>query len=69
MKITRPYYEILTPIDREDILKRIETAGRTCYKSEEKITSESAPKFVKAILQYLMEDRSVYDTNNNFKIK
>ncbi len=32
------------------MLKRIELAGRTCYKSEDRITEDSALKFVKAIL-------------------
>lgn len=32
----------------EDILRLIELAGRTCYKSEDKITTGSAKKFVKA---------------------
>jgi thymidylate synthase (FAD) len=32
-------------------LNLIERAGRTCYKSEDKITDESAPWFVKGILQ------------------
>jgi thymidylate synthase (FAD) len=30
----------------ENMLRRIEEAGRTCYKSEDKITPESARKFV-----------------------
>jgi len=32
-------------------LETIETAGRTCYKSENKITQKSAEKFVKMIVQ------------------
>jgi len=32
-------------------LETIEMAGRTCYKSEEKITSESAEKFVRMIIK------------------
>ena len=32
------------------MLKRIEAAGRTCYKSEDRITEDSAIKFIKAIL-------------------
>ena len=43
-------YEILTPIDREDILKRIEYAARTCYASQDKITENSASKFVENII-------------------
>ncbi len=39
--------EFITP----DALKIIEKAGRTCYKSEDLITDESAEKFVKKILE------------------
>ena len=35
----------------DDVLKRIERAGRTCYKSEDKITPESAKEFVLGIIQ------------------
>ena len=37
MKLIKPYYQILTPINREEILKQIELAARTCYQSEGKI--------------------------------
>jgi hypothetical protein len=37
MKLIKPYYKILTPINGEEILKAIELAARTCYKSEDKI--------------------------------
>lgn len=37
MKLIKPYYEIITPINGEEILKQIELAARTCYKSEGKI--------------------------------
>jgi len=50
MKIIAPSHEILNMQDGESILKRIELAGRTCYKSEEKITEYSAREFVKRIL-------------------
>lgn len=49
MKFIKPNYEILTPLNREEILKSIEVAGRTCYKSEDKITENSASKFVEMI--------------------
>ncbi len=51
MKIVKASYEIETPIDRSDILIRIERAGRTCYKSEDKITEDSASRFVKQIME------------------
>lgn len=50
MKIIKASYEIMTPIDREYILKTIEKAGRVCYKSEDRITEESAGKFVKMLI-------------------
>ena len=33
-----------------DVLKRIEVAGRTCYKSEGRITDDSAIKFTKSLI-------------------
>lgn len=50
MYIIEPSYEILTPINGTEILKHIEACGRVCYKSEDKITDESAPKFVANII-------------------
>jgi thymidylate synthase (FAD) len=53
MKIVKAKYEILTPLEGENgiqMLKDIERAGRTCYKSEDKITDESCTQFVKMIL-------------------
>jgi thymidylate synthase (FAD) len=46
MKIIRQGWSFEEPVDGEAILAKIERAGRTCYKSEDKITSESARKFV-----------------------
>lgn len=51
MKIIKPYYEILTPIDGKEILRTIELAGRVCYKSEDLITDESAEKFIANLLK------------------
>ena len=46
MKLIKASYKILTPIDGEEILKQIELAARTCYKSEDKIEYEdTAPNF------------------------
>lgn len=50
MKIIAPSHEILYLSDGESILKQIELAGRTCYKSEDRITPDSAKGFVKRIL-------------------
>ena len=51
MKIIEPYYEIMDEIQAMDILKKIEKFGRICYKSEKKITEDSAEKFVRNILK------------------
>lgn len=51
MKKIHAGYEILTPIDANDIYKKLEIVGRTCYKSEDKITEESAEKFVRALVK------------------
>lgn len=51
MKILSPCFEILTPIDGAKILKHIESVGRTCYKSEDKITDDSCIKFVQNIIK------------------
>lgn len=37
MRLIKPSYEIITPINGEEILKQIELAARTCYKSQDKI--------------------------------
>lgn len=50
MKLIKPSFEILSPLDRESVLKAIEVAGRTCYKSEDKITKDSASEFVKMVI-------------------
>lgn len=51
MKFVNAGYEIITPIDCETILKRIEQCGRVCYKSEDLITNESAKKFCENIIK------------------
>ena len=50
MKVIAPSFEIM-PVNGEEILKSIERAGRTCYKSEDKITADSARKFVAGIVK------------------
>ena len=43
MKLIKPSYKIITKIDGEEILKEMELAARTCYKSEGKIEYEEVP--------------------------
>ena len=51
MKIIPPSFELLDCPDGTALLQKIELAGRVCYKSEEKITSDSAFGFVRRILE------------------
>jgi thymidylate synthase (FAD) len=50
MKIIKPTFVIESSINSNEILKQIEKAGRTAYKSEDKITEDSSAKFVKMIM-------------------
>lgn len=59
MKIINASYEILSPnlngtiakVTEQAIYEQIERAGRTCYKSEDKITEGSAEKFVRGLIK------------------
>jgi thymidylate synthase (FAD) len=51
MKIVEPSYLIEDELNGSEILRKIERAGRTCYKSEIKISDESAEAFIKSILK------------------
>lgn len=49
MKTIKAGYEILTPITGEELVL-IERAGKTCYKSEDKMDRGTAEKFVKMLI-------------------
>lgn len=49
MEIIEQRYEILSKPNK-DMIKDIERIARTCYKSEDKITNNSAEKFVKMLV-------------------
>ena len=51
MKLIEPSYEIIRMESRENILKWLESVGRTAYKSEDKITDESATTFIENIVK------------------
>lgn len=51
MRVINAGYEIIIPINRDVILKRIEEIGRVCYKSEDLITPDSASKFVNMLVK------------------
>ena len=52
MKVVAPYFEILEDLDQQSLAIRIEVCGRICYKSEDKITPESAEPFIRNIIKH-----------------
>jgi thymidylate synthase (FAD) len=50
MKLIKPTYEILTPLNGVKILQTIEKVARTCYKSEDKITETSAEAMIRNLI-------------------
>ena len=46
MQVIKPAFVIETPVDGDELLRSIERIGRTCYKSEDRITADSARAFV-----------------------
>ena len=51
MRLLRPSYEIITQIDTEDILGKVEKAARVCYKSESKIGPGTAEKLIASVIK------------------
>ncbi len=51
MKIIKPTFFIEQELDEDKILKNIERAGRTCYKSENLIDNDSSKRFVLNIIK------------------
>lgn len=52
MRLCKPHFEILEQQPGlEGIYKQIELVGRTCYKSEDKITEDSAKGFVERMIK------------------
>lgn len=51
MKIIKASAWFTQPIDGNAIMRALEVAGRTCYKSEDNMTSESAESFVRKIIK------------------
>ena len=51
MKIIEPGVELFDDFDAAAIMKKIERAGRVCYKSEGNIKDGSAEKFIRGIIK------------------
>ena len=67
MKLIKPSFEILEQGSSiEDIYKHIELCGRTCYKSNDKITEDSAKPFIDRMIKSkhfaMLEHGTVYLT-------
>lgn len=65
MKLIKPYFNIIEQqAGLEGMYKQIEMAGRTCYKSEDKITETSAKEFVSRMIKSghgaMLEHGTVY---------
>ena len=65
MKLIKPSFEIWEqPSGLEGVYKQIERAGRICYKSEDKITEDSAKSFVDRMIKSghgaMLEHGTVY---------
>ena len=51
MKVINASYSIETPINGAEVLRQIERAGRTCYKSEALMNETSAEDFVRMLIK------------------
>lgn len=51
MKIVTPSVKLIDPPSYEELIRKIEQAGRVCYKSESKIKDGSAEAFVQGIVK------------------
>lgn len=66
MKIIKAGYEILSEINGDKMLQSIEKAARTCYKSEDLITEDSAKKLVANLLS---RGHEAMIEHENFSVK
>lgn len=51
MEIIEPSVTIMDAIDETQILTKLELCGRTAYKSEDKITKDSAARFIRGLIK------------------
>ena len=51
MKIINPSVELLDKPDWDKVIKHLELCGHVCYKSENKISTNSAQTFIKNIIK------------------
>lgn len=51
MRIIEPGFEFMEEVDGKQLIRKIEKAGRICYKSESNISEDSAEKFIRNIIR------------------
>ena len=51
MQIVKAHAQICGDVDGQEILKKIEAAGRICHKSEKNITEDSCEEFISRIIR------------------
>lgn len=51
MRIVKPGFQIISPVDGEQVLRHLEICGRVCYKSEDAMDSQSAARLVRHMLE------------------
>ena len=51
MQAIKAYTQIFKDFEGQKVLQKLELIGRTCYKSEDKITEDSAAKFVEGLIK------------------
>lgn len=51
MKIIEPSVELVEDFDAAAVMRKLERAGRVCYKSESNIKDDSAEKFIRGIIK------------------
>jgi thymidylate synthase (FAD) len=51
MIIVKPCFIIESDLNGDEALKLLEKAGRTCYKSEDRVTGNSAAEFIRRIIK------------------
>lgn len=51
MKIIKPFVELIDEVDSLSIFRKLEACGRICYKSEGRITQETAEPFIAGLIR------------------
>jgi len=61
LQLIKPYYEIEEIPNGDAVLKKLEKCARTCYKSEDRITPDSAKVFLRKLLAHKPPHASIIE--------